>query len=83
MTKGVTLIGPRPERPAFCAEFEKRIPGWHYRAMVTPGLSGLVQVGGGYDLLPKEKALLDLWESRSRVTAGDMALLAPVGWRFR
>lgn len=83
LTKGVTLIGPRPERPAFCAEFEKRIPGWHYRTMVTPGLSALVQVGGGYDLLPKEKVLLDLWESRSRVTAGDMALLAPVGWCFR
>lgn len=83
LAKGVTLIGPRPERPAFCAEFEKRIPGWHYRTMVTPGLSGLVQVGGGYDLLPKEKVLLDLWESRLRVTAGAMALLAPVGWRFR
>ena len=60
-----------------------QVSSWHYRAMVTPGLSGLVQVGGGYNLLPKEKALLDLWESRSRVTAGDMALLAPVGWRFR
>ena len=83
LTKGMTLVGPRPECPVFCVEFEKRIPGWRYRTMVTPGLSGLVQVGGGYDLLPKEKVLLDLWESRSRVTAGDMALLAPVGWRFR
>lgn len=60
-----------------------QVSSWHYRTMVTPGLSGLVQVGGGYDLLPKEKVLLDLWESRSRVTAGDMALLTPVGWRFR
>lgn len=51
--------------------------------MVTPGLSGLAQMAGEYDLFPKEKVLLDLWESRSRVTAGDMALLAPVGWRFR
>ena len=51
--------------------------------MVTPGLSGLVRVGSGYDLFPKEKVLLDLWESRSRVTAGDMALLTPVGWCFR
>ena len=30
--------------------------------MVTPGLSGLAQVRGGYDLLPKEKVALDLWE---------------------
>lgn len=47
----MTLIGPRPERLAFCEEFEKRIHGWHYRTMVTPGLSGLAQVSGGYDLL--------------------------------
>ena len=56
----MSLICPRPERPAFCAEFEKRIHGWHYRTMVTPGLSGLAQVTGGYDLLPKEKVVLDL-----------------------
>lgn len=61
LTKGMSLIGPRPERPAFCTEFEKHIHGWHYRTMVTPGLSGLAQVTGGYDLLPKEKVVLDLW----------------------
>lgn len=49
----MSLIGPRPERPAFCAEFEKRIHGWHYRTMVAPGLSGLAQVAGGYDLLKR------------------------------
>lgn len=57
----MALIGPRPERPAFCSEFEKRIHGWNYRALVKPGLSGLAQVRGGYDLLPKEKVALDLW----------------------
>ena len=56
----MSLIGPRPERPAFCEEFKKRIHGWHYSTMVTPGLSGLAQVTGGYDLLPKEKVVLDL-----------------------
>ncbi|MDO4841235.1 MAG: sugar transferase [Phoenicibacter congonensis] len=56
----MSLIGPRPERPAFCEEFEKRIHGWHYRTTVRPGLSGLAQVTGGYDLLPKEKVILDL-----------------------
>ena len=49
----MTLVGPRPERPAFCAELEKRIHGWYYRTMVTLGLSGLAQVTGGYDL-PEE-----------------------------
>lgn len=57
----MALIGPRPERPAFCAEFEKRIHGWSYRTLVKPGLSDLAQVRGGYDLLPKEKVALDLW----------------------
>lgn len=43
----MSLIGPRPERPGFCDEFEKRIHGWHYRTMVRPGISGLAQVTGG------------------------------------
>ena len=71
----MALIGPRPERPAFCAEFEKRIHGWNYRTLVKPGLSGLAQVKGGYDLLPKEKVALALWRvgypqpaHRARVT---------------
>ena len=64
-------MGPRPERPAFCAEFEKRIHGWHYRTMVTPGLSGLAQVTGGYDLLPKEKVVLDPWDYDSNTYSCD------------
>ena len=66
LKRKMSLIGPRPERPAFCAEFEKCIHGWHYRTMVTPGLSGLAQVTGGYDLLPKEKVVLDLWRPSPR-----------------
>lgn len=57
----MALIGPRPERPAFCAEFEKRIHGWNSRTLVKPGFSDLAQVRGGYDLLPKGKVALDLW----------------------
>lgn len=54
LTKGMSLIGPRPERPVFCQEFEE-IHGWNYRTFVRPGSSGLAQVTSGYDLLPKEK----------------------------
>lgn len=71
----MSLIGPRPERPAFCQEFEKRIHGWDYRTLVRPGLSGLAQVTGGYDLLPKEKVVLDLEYIEHRSIAMDLKII--------
>lgn len=71
----MSLIGPRPERPAFCLEFEKRIHGWNYRTLVQPGLSGLAQVTGGYDLLPKEKVVLDLEYIEHRSAALDLKII--------
>lgn len=71
----MSLIGPRPERPAFCDEFEKRIHGWHYRTLVRPGISGLAQVTGGYDLLPKEKVLFDLRYIETRSLVLDIVLM--------
>ena len=71
----MSLIGPRPERPAFCQEFEKRIHGWGYRTLVRPGLSGLAQVTGGYDLLPKEKVVLDLEYIEHRSIVMDLKII--------
>ena len=71
----MSLIGPRPERPAFCQEFEKRIHGWGYRTLVRPGLSGLAQVTGGYNLLPKEKVVLDLEYIENRSIALDLKII--------
>lgn len=71
----MSLIGPRPERPAFCEEFEKRIHGWSYRTKVRPGLSGLAQVTGGYDLLPREKVLLDMEYIEHRSARMDLIIM--------
>lgn len=71
----MSLIGPRPERPAFCGAFEERIHGWHHRTLVRPGLSGLAQVEGGYDLLPKEKVQLDLWYIEHRSLGLDFKII--------
>lgn len=71
----MSLVGPRPERPAFCDEFEKRIVGWSWRTAVKPGLSGLAQVTGGYDLLPKEKVRLDLWYIEHRSLSQDWRII--------
>lgn len=71
----MSLIGPRPERPAFCNEFEKRIHGWHFRTMVRPGISGLAQVTGGYDLLPSEKVQFDLEYIENRNIKMDLVIM--------
>lgn len=71
----MSLVGPRPERPAFCREFEKRIIGWNQRTLVRPGITGLAQVEGGYELLPKEKARLDIKYIENRNTTLDLKIM--------
>lgn len=62
----MSLVGPRPERACFYEQFEGYIHGFHYRLLVTPGLTGLAQVNGGYELLPEEKIVYDMEYIRSR-----------------
>ncbi len=71
----MSLIGPRPERPAFHEEFCKRIDGWDQRLLVKPGISGLAQVTGGYELLPKEKAVFDICYIEKRGIVLDLSII--------
>jgi exopolysaccharide biosynthesis polyprenyl glycosylphosphotransferase len=57
----MSLIGPRPERPMFTAQFNEEIPGFIDRLQVKPGITGWAQVNGGYDITPREKLELDLY----------------------
>jgi lipopolysaccharide/colanic/teichoic acid biosynthesis glycosyltransferase len=56
----MSLIGPRPERPVFTRQFTKEIRGFEKRLLVKPGLTGLAQVNGGYNISPQEKLKYDL-----------------------
>ncbi len=56
----MSFVGPRPERSYYYDQFEKDIPDFRNRLAVTPGLTGLAQVNGGYDLGPKEKLVYDM-----------------------
>lgn len=56
----MSVVGPRPERDCFYVEFESYIEGFSQRLCVKPGLSGLAQISGGYDLTPEQKILFDL-----------------------
>ena len=55
----MSLVGPRPERACFYDKFETYIHGFRSRLAVKPGLTGLAQVNGGYDLKPEEKIIFD------------------------
>lgn len=60
LTGDMCIIGPRPERPDLVSQFEKEIPNFRSRLAVKPGITGLAQVNGGYDISPQEKLELDL-----------------------
>jgi Undecaprenyl-phosphate glucose phosphotransferase len=42
----MSLVGPRPERPAFVEQFRRRIPDYMIRHRVRSGMTGLAQIKG-------------------------------------
>src|SRR5258705_152967 len=45
----MSIVGPRPERPALVERLAASIPGYEDRCAVLPGITGLAQVRSGYD----------------------------------
>jgi hypothetical protein len=45
----MSLVGPRPERAHFVAQFESVVPGYAERFGGLPGITGLSQIRSGYD----------------------------------
>lgn len=71
----MTFVGPRPERECFYREFEKHVHGFSERLKVKPGLTGLAQVNGGYDLSPQEKVKLDVEYIQKRSIGLDIKII--------
>ncbi|MBP3435498.1 MAG: sugar transferase [Clostridia bacterium] len=71
----LSLVGPRPERECFYKEFETYIHGFKERLKVKPGLTGLAQINGGYDLPPEEKILWDVKYIKNRSLWNDFKIM--------
>jgi len=55
----MSIVGPRSERPELHAKFVQQFPSFGQRLAVRPGLTGLAQVKGEYNLPPNEKLVYD------------------------
>ena len=71
----MSLIGPRPERPELTYQFDKEIPGFLLRTVVKPGLTGLAQVNGGYEISPEEKLKWDIEYIKNRNILMDIKII--------
>jgi lipopolysaccharide/colanic/teichoic acid biosynthesis glycosyltransferase len=81
----MSLVGPRPERPFF-VERHKALQG--VRLAVKPGLTGLAQIRGLYDLKPAHKVKYDCLYIQKRCLLLNLyillrtirALFTKMGW---
>jgi lipopolysaccharide/colanic/teichoic acid biosynthesis glycosyltransferase len=72
----MSLVGPRPERPAFARRFARTVPGWRARLRVPPGVTGWAQVNGRRgDTSIAARARLDRWYVVHRSLARDVLIL--------
>jgi exopolysaccharide biosynthesis polyprenyl glycosylphosphotransferase len=75
----MSIVGPRPERPEFVDLLETKVPFWHRRLLVKPGVTGWAQLKGGYASdceAMADKLSYDLWYLRNRSLLVDIAICA-------
>ncbi len=71
----MSIVGPRPERPMFTMQFNEEIEGFINRLVVKPGLTGLAQVNGGYEMIPEEKLEWDVKYIENRSNLLDIKII--------
>jgi lipopolysaccharide/colanic/teichoic acid biosynthesis glycosyltransferase len=71
----MSFVGPRAERPEIHERYVEREPLFAQRVRVRPGLTGLAQVKGSYDLPPERKIQYDIDYMRTMSFWGDMRLM--------
>lgn len=74
----ISLVGPRPERPEFVRELEKKISHYHLRHLIKPGVTGWAQIKFRYARTVMdsfEKFQYDLYYQKNRNIFLDIGIL--------
>jgi sugar transferase (PEP-CTERM system associated) len=72
------FVGPRPERPEFVCDFDKKLPYYRERHSVPPGLTGWAQVRYSYGASEQdaiEKLKYDLYYIKNHNLVFDLVIL--------
>lgn len=72
----MSLVGPRAERPELQQQFLGQVADFERRLQVRPGLTGLAQLKGDYNMLPSEKLRYDVEYIRCMSLWLDLKLIA-------
>jgi len=71
----MSFVGPRSERPELAEKFSKEIPNYNLYLSVRPGLTGVAQVYGDYDTVPRQKYRYDLFYIQKQSFGFDLKLI--------
>lgn len=74
----MSLVGPRPERPEFVAALNQKIPYYHLRQSVRPGITGWAQILYKYGSSvedAKEKLRYDLYYIKNSSAGLDLLII--------
>jgi sugar transferase (PEP-CTERM system associated) len=74
----MSFVGPRPERPQFVAELNRKIPYYSMRHMVNPGITGWAQICypyGASEQDAREKLQYDLFYIKNYSFVFDVVIL--------
>jgi lipopolysaccharide/colanic/teichoic acid biosynthesis glycosyltransferase len=77
----MSIVGPRPVRPAFLEELSRDIPQYWQRLVVRPGLTGFAQTRVGRELSWQEKLAHDLEYVADRSVGLYLRVVAATTWR--
>jgi exopolysaccharide biosynthesis polyprenyl glycosylphosphotransferase len=74
----MSIVGPRPERPEFVPELEKRLPYYRQRHCIKPGITGWAQIKYKYGNSPEDtivKLEYDLYYIKNLSPALDAVIM--------
>ena len=78
LSGSMSMVGPRPERPAFVEELSEKIPYYNQRHIVKPGITGWAQISYPYGNTMEDalqKLQYDLFYIKYQSTIFDLSIL--------